>query len=49
MDVQGRLLRNFNMNIDTNAISVEGLSPGLYYIRCTYDSNDIVIRKLIVY
>ena len=32
MDVQGRLLRNFEMNMDTNTISVEGLSTGLYYI-----------------
>ena len=49
MDTQGRILKTFIIQKQTNAMDFEGLVAGLYYIRCTFESNDIVIRKVIVY
>ena len=49
MDAKGRVLSTFNMNLKTNDADFEGLDSGLYFIKCTFESNDIVIRKVIVY
>jgi len=49
MDAQGTILRTIKVTKKTTTVDIDGFVSGLYFLRCTFESNEIVTGKIIVY
>jgi len=42
-------MKSMIMSEKTNNVNIAGLVSGIYFIRCTLESNEVIIHKVIVY
>jgi len=49
LNTQGKVFKNFSITTTTNEIETILNISGIYFVRRTLESGEIIIRKMIVY
>jgi len=49
LNTRGRMMKSMIMSEKTNNVNIDGLVAGIYFVRCTLETNDVIIHKVIVY
>ena len=47
-DITGRLVNTYYLSSNSTAISLSGISPGVYYCQVSTGNSDMVVKKLVV-